>query len=92
MGRPTCRRTRTPVSAGASDRIFHSTRRLSRRRATRHATLDIVRGFEHAPAHVEVDVKAGDAAVAMVRLNPIVELADLGWYGGSTHVHMNYAG
>ena len=78
--------------SGAKDRIFHSTGDFRVDVPPGKVALDIVRGFERMPAHVEIDVRAGDVTVATARLASIVELADLGWYGGSTHVHMNYAG
>jgi len=78
--------------SGAGDRIFHSTGVFRVELPPGRATLDIVKGFEYAPERLEVDVKAGETVSATGRLKKITELADLGWYCGSTHVHMNYAG
>jgi hypothetical protein len=78
--------------SGIGDRMFHSTGGFRVELPPGRATLDVVKGFEYAPEHIEVDVKAGEAVSTTVRLKKITELADLGWYGGSTHVHMNYAG
>lgn len=78
--------------SGAGDRMFHSTGVFRVELPPGKATLDIVKGFEYAPQRVEVQVKAGETVSATARLKKITELADLGWYGGSTHVHMNYAG
>ena len=74
------------------DRMFHSTGVVRVEVPPGRATLDIVKGFEYAPERVAIDVKAGETVSTTVRLKKITELADLGWYGGSTHVHMNYAG
>lgn len=78
--------------SGVGDRIFHSTGEFRVELPPGRTTLDIVKGFEYAPQRIQADIKAGETVTVAVRLKKITELADLGWYGGSTHVHMNYAG
>ena len=39
-----------------------------------------------------VDVKAGDTLAVTMTLGRMVDLQTQGWYSGSNHVHMNYAG
>jgi hypothetical protein len=55
-------------------------------------TITAVKGFEHHPATVEATVEAGRMTTVEVRLRPLEGLDKAGWYSGSTHVHMNYAG
>lgn len=78
--------------SGIGDRIFHSTGSFRVELPVGRAAMDVVKGFEFAPEHIDADIKAGETVAVTVRLKKITELADLGWYGGSTHVHMNYAG
>jgi TolB protein len=79
------------VSA-ARDRIFHSPGAFRVELPPGRVVLDVVKGFERWPERVEPDVKGGETTSVTIRLKTLTELADLGWYGGSTHVHMNYAG
>ena len=78
--------------SNAGDRLFHTTGSFRLELPPGKATLDVVKGFEYAPERLDVEIKAGETVSANVRLRKITELADLGWYGGSTHVHMNYGG
>ncbi|HSM62103.1 MAG TPA: CehA/McbA family metallohydrolase [Longimicrobiales bacterium] len=54
--------------------------------------LVAVKGFEHMPAETTVDVAAGAAADVTMTLERVGDMAARGWFGGSTHVHMNYGG
>ena len=76
----------------AGDRIFHSpgTARVELPIGT--ANLTVVKGFEFWPQELSVEVAAGDVTTMTVDLDPMTDMAAKGWYSGSTHVHMNYAG
>ncbi len=37
-------------------------------------------------------VVAGEVTSVTLRLTPLTDISAHGWYNGSTHVHMNYAG
>jgi len=55
-------------------------------------SLHVVKGFEYWPKREEVEIRAGEVSRITVPLEPMTDMAAKGWYGGSTHVHMNYAG
>ena len=55
-------------------------------------TLEAVKGLEYLPARQEVEIRAGEVSRVSLVLSPLVDMAARGWYGGSTHVHMNYGG
>jgi len=61
-----------------------------------HYQIEVTRGLEYKPQHVEVDVAAGKPATVTVRLKPLPAFpaADgtTRWLSGDVHVHMNYAG
>ena len=55
-------------------------------------TFTAVKGFEHIPVEQTVQIRAGEVTQATVQLDHLVDMAERGWYNGSTHVHANYAG
>ena len=55
-------------------------------------TIEVVKGFEYEPAKVTVQVTEGRTTTAKVELRRAINLKARGWYSGSNHVHMNYAG
>src|SRR6185436_12313502 len=55
-------------------------------------TIEALRGFEYDLAKQTVEVKAGATTTVTVTLKRIADLRAKGWYSGSNHVHMNYAG
>jgi len=54
--------------------------------------LQAIRGFEYWPREVEINVQAGQKQMVKVPLRRMSDLNAQGWYGGSTHTHMNYGG
>jgi TolB protein len=54
--------------------------------------LTAVKGFEWIPETKELEIRAGETASITIALQPLKEFDKTGWYSGSTHVHMNYAG
>jgi TolB protein len=54
--------------------------------------IDAVKGFEFYPERADVEVKPGEVAFVNVKLRRMTDMAALGWYSGSTHMHMNYGG
>jgi hypothetical protein len=78
--------------SGMNDRIFHTPGEVRVELPPGPTTLDVVKGFEYLPQRLEVDIRPNEVSLVTVRLKKLTELADLGWYGGSTHVHMNYGG
>ena len=55
------------------------------------AQVTLVRGFQRRPASGEVEIRAGQTADLNLNLEPL-PFEQPGWFSGSTHVHMNYAG
>jgi len=77
---------------GAGDRIFHQTGTFRLEVPPGKVSIDAMKGFEYVVAHAEADVTAGNVTTLDVTLKPLTDMAAKGWYNGSTHVHMNYAG
>ena len=55
-------------------------------------TIEAVSGFEYQPASATVEVKPDHMTEVALPLNRTAAIAQPGWWGGSTHVHMNYGG
>ena len=51
-----------------------------------------VKGFEYAPATDTLHIAAGETLRHTMPLEPVIDMGAKGWYGASTHVHMNYGG
>jgi TolB protein len=56
------------------------------------ARLTAVKGFEHVPAQRTVNIRPGQTTEVAVELEELIDMEELGWYNGSTHVHANYGG
>ncbi len=54
--------------------------------------VEAVHGFDYATAEQTVTIEAGKTAEVVLQPRRVANLAARGWYGGSTHVHMNYGG
>jgi hypothetical protein len=78
--------------SGAGDRMFHTPGPFRLELPAGKVTMDIVKGFEFVPAKVEATVTAGEVTTISVPLERLTDMSAKGWYSGSTHVHMNYAG
>ncbi len=77
---------------GSGDRMFHTPGPFRLEVPAGKVTMDIVKGFEFVPAKVEATVAAGEVTTISVPLERLTDMSAKGWYSGSTHVHMNYAG
>jgi hypothetical protein len=73
-------------------RLFHTRGRYSTEAPPGAFRIEVTKGFEYAVARQDVDIKAGRTTTVTVRLKRLVNLKAKGWYSGSNHVHMNYAG
>jgi hypothetical protein len=78
--------------SGAGDRIFHQPGTFRVEVPAGAVTVEAVKGFEYVPAKIEVQIAAGEVTQVNLPLKPLTNLSARGWYSGSTHVHMNYAG
>ncbi len=78
--------------SGAGDHLFHSPGIATVELPEGTVELVVVKGFEFRPQTLEVEIEAGETTEVAVRLERFADMAAQGWYSGSTHVHMNYAG
>ena len=79
-------------ASGVGDPMFHHAGEFRVEVPAGALTMDIVKGFEFWPVREEVEIEAGEVTQLTVELQPMTDMAAKGWYSGSTHVHMNYAG
>ena len=75
-----------------NDHVFHSGGEFLLQVPPGRLSLEAVKGFEYQPARLDLDVKADETVQAVLTLKPLVDMSAKGWYSGSTHAHMNYAG
>lgn len=78
--------------SGAGDRIFHTTGAFRVDVPAGRLMIEAVKGFEYWPARAEMQIAAGEVTPVTLTLKKMTDMAAKGWYSGSTHVHMNYAG
>jgi len=78
--------------SGAGDRMFHTPGTFRIDLPVGQARLHVAKGFEFIPASVDASITAGQTTNLTVTLSRLADLSASGWYSGSTHVHMNYAG
>jgi TolB protein len=78
--------------SGVGDRVFHHSGAFRVEVPVGTVRMDVVKGFEFHPTRVAVEVGAGEVTQVDVPLKRLTDLSARGWYSGSTHVHMNYAG
>ncbi len=79
-------------ASGEGDPLFHHSGEFRVEVPVGKLSLSVVKGFEYQPAREEVEIRSGEVSRVTVSLAPIADMAAKGWYSGSTHVHMNYAG
>ena len=78
--------------ARAGDRIFHHPGSFTVELPAGDTEMTVVRGFETTPATYTAVIRPRETTALTVTLAEISDLSDDGWFSGSTHVHMNYAG
>ena len=74
------------------DHVFHTEGEFTLEVPPGKMAIEAVKGLEYWPGKQEVEVKAGQVVDLVFRLKPMIDMAAKGWYQGSTHAHMNYAG
>jgi dipeptidyl aminopeptidase/acylaminoacyl peptidase len=79
------------VSA-AGDRVFHVPADFRVELPVGKVSLTAVKGFEFVPASVSAEIRANEVTTVAIPLTRMTDMNAKGWYSGSTHVHMNYAG
>lgn len=78
--------------SGAGDSLFHTTGTFELEVPEGPLTLTAVKGFEFWPETAEVTVAGQGITQLSVALERMADMSAKGWWSGSTHVHMNYAG
>ena len=78
--------------AREGDRIFHHPGSFTVELPAGEVEMTVVRGFETEPVTSTAVIRPGETTRVTVTLAEISDLSDEGWFSGSTHVHMNYAG
>ncbi|MSO51782.1 MAG: hypothetical protein EXQ51_05095 [Acidobacteria bacterium] len=84
--------TRYARVSWAGDRVFHSGGTDLVELPAGAVTLDVVKGFEFAPARITAAIAPGQTTTVTVTLTRIANLASDGWYSGSTGAHMHGGG
>ena len=74
------------------DRVFHHPGSFTVELPVGPARITVVRGFETRPDTRQLEIREGEVAALAVVLEEVSDVSDDGWFSGSTHVHMNYAG
>ncbi len=87
----------TPADAYAritasGDRVFHHRGEFRLELPVGKVRIEVVKGFEYTPEKTGIEIRADEVSRLTVSLQRVVNMAAKGWYGGSTHVHMNYGG
>ena len=77
---------------GSGEHSFHQPGRFRLEVPTGPLAVEAVKGFEYEAAGARVGITAGEVVEVTLRLPRITDMAAKGWWSGSTHVHMNYAG
>ncbi len=78
--------------SGVGDRMFHTSGEFQVELPVGLVELLVVKGFEIKPELVRAEIAANEVTTVTVDLERMTDMAAKGWYSGSTHVHMNYAG
>ena len=74
------------------EHLFHTDGTFSLAVPPGRMKVEAVKGFEHHPVSQQVNITANEVTDLTLTLTRMTDLAIKGWYGGSTHVHMNYGG
>lgn len=82
----------TRMTRRLNGHVFHTSGDFTLEAPPGPLALEAVKGFEYQPASTVVEVRPGETTQAVLTLQPLVDMAAKGWYSGSTHAHMNYAG
>ncbi|HUU33163.1 MAG TPA: CehA/McbA family metallohydrolase, partial [Vicinamibacterales bacterium] len=78
--------------SGIGDRIFHTDGTFTVDVPVGTVRMTTVAGFERMVETTSAEVRANEVTLVTVRMKGLTDLAASGWFNGSTHVHMNYAG
>ncbi|MEZ5402461.1 MAG: CehA/McbA family metallohydrolase [Bryobacteraceae bacterium] len=74
------------------DDFFHAENEFAVDLPVGEAALEAVHGLEHHPLRRAVRIEAGSVATVDLHFDRLTDMNAAGWWSGSDHVHMNYAG
>jgi len=80
------------VTQTGRDQIFHQPGLFQMELPEGDFNLVSVKGFETRPEHRTGRIQRGEVLEMTIEMPAMTDMAARGWYSGSTHVHMNYAG
>ena len=72
--------------------FFHAERRFVVDVPPGVTTIEASRGIEYEPVTKTVEARAGAVVTVEIEMKRAANMNALGWWSGSDHVHMNYAG
>ena len=75
-----------------NEHLFHTPGSFTTQVPPGTYTVEAVKGFEYFPAKATIQVREGQVHAVTLSLKRMTHLRAKGWYSGSNHVHMNYAG
>lgn len=76
----------------AGDKVFHHPGSFTVELPVGSARATFVRGFETRPHIWQMEIREGEVSARAVVMEEVSDVSDDGWFSGSTHLHMNYAG
>ena len=78
---------------GAANRhLFHTTGEFTVEMPPGKINVEAIKGFAYQPSSKQVEVASGKTTELTLPMRRVVDMNALGWFSGSTHVHMNYGG
>ncbi len=80
------------IAPRAAQWAFHHTGTFELELPEGQAVVRAVKGLEYVPVTDTLHIAAGETLRHEMTLEPAIDMEAKGWYGASTHVHMNYGG
>jgi TolB protein len=75
-----------------AEHVFHTNGEYTVDAPAGRMKIEAAHGFDYFPGETEVEAVAGRTVAATISLRRMADPRRNGWFGGSTHVHMNYGG
>jgi len=72
--------------------FFHAVQRFTVDVPPGETAIEAAKGIEYTPVSRRVNVTAGSVAMVRIEMQRAAHMKAQGWWSGSDHVHMNYAG
>jgi hypothetical protein len=76
----------------AGHHLFHTSGTSEVTLPAGRVSVIVVKGFEFLPDTALLDIAPGSTTTGRMSLHRMTDMEERGWFNGSTHVHMNYAG